>query len=85
MGVAGLKMGFTSRAKMAQMGVKDPINGYLTEVGRIAPGGVVRRGDFIFPRVEAEIAVVTSRRSTVRAAPSPMSTPQCGRCSPRSN
>ena len=58
---AGLKMGFTSRAKMAQMKVEDPINGYLTEGGRLPVGGTVRRSDFIFPRVEAEIAVVTSR------------------------
>src|SRR3546814_10067680 len=54
-------MGFTSRAKMAQMKVKDPINGYLTEGGRLPVGGTVRRSDFILPRVEAEIAVVTSR------------------------
>jgi 2-oxo-3-hexenedioate decarboxylase len=61
LGVAGLKMGFTSRAKMAQMNVKDPINGYLTQAGRIAPGGSVSRGAYIFPRVEAEIAVITGR------------------------
>jgi 2-oxo-3-hexenedioate decarboxylase len=61
LGVAGLKMGFTSRAKMAQMGVKDPINGYLTEAGRIPSGGSVSKGRYIFPRVEAEIAVVTAR------------------------
>src|SRR3546814_1840551 len=60
---AGLKMGFTSRAKMAQMKVKDPINGYLTEGGRLPVGGTVRRSDFILPRVEAEIAVV-DRKST---------------------
>src|SRR3546814_8991420 len=54
-------MGFTSRAKMAQMKFKDPINGYLTEGGRLPVGGTVRRSDFILPRVEAEIAVVTSR------------------------
>lgn len=58
---AGLKMGFTSRAKMTQMKVRDPINGYLTAAGRLPAGGSVRRDDFIFPRVEAEIAVVTSR------------------------
>ena len=61
MGVAGLKMGFTSRAKMAQMKCKDPINGYLTEAGRIPSGGSVSRSAHIFPRVEAEIAVVTNR------------------------
>src|SRR3546814_17248838 len=43
------------------MEVKDPINGYLTEGGRLPVGGTVRRSDFILPRVEAEIAVVTSR------------------------
>jgi len=58
---AGLKMGFTSRAKMAQMKVRDPINGYLTEEGRFAVGSTVSRDKYIFPRVEAEIAVVTSR------------------------
>jgi 2-oxo-3-hexenedioate decarboxylase len=61
MHVAGLKMGFTSRVKMAQMKVDEPINGYLTTTGRIPPGGTVSRKDYIFPRVEAEVAVVTSR------------------------
>jgi len=64
LGVAGLKMGFTSRAKMAQMKCKDPINGYLTESGRIAPGGSISRGAYIFPRVEAEIAIITNRELT---------------------
>jgi 2-oxo-3-hexenedioate decarboxylase len=62
--VAGLKMGFTSRAKMAQMGCKDPINGYITQAGGIAPGGVLDRAQYINPRIEAEIAVVTSRPLT---------------------
>lgn len=61
MKIAGMKMGFTSRAKMAQMKVNDPINGYLSEGGRIPLGGSIRRSEYIFPRVEAEIAVVTSR------------------------
>lgn len=58
--VAGLKMGFTSRAKMAQMGVKDPINGFITKQGRVPSGGTLERSNFINPRIEAEIAVVTS-------------------------
>lgn len=64
MEVAGLKMGFTSRAKMTQMGVKDPINGFLTEQGRIPAGGVLERSSYINPRIEAEIAVITSRELT---------------------
>src|SRR3546814_8674805 len=40
---AGLKMGFTSCDKMAQMKVQDPINGYLTEGGRLPVGGTGRR------------------------------------------
>src|SRR3546814_16095224 len=54
-------MGFASPAKIAQMKVKDPIKGYLNEGGRLPVGGTVRRSDFLLPRVEAEIAVVTSR------------------------
>jgi 2-oxo-3-hexenedioate decarboxylase len=58
--VAGLKMGFTSRAKMAQMGVKEPINGFITKQGGVPSGGTLERSKFINPRIEAEIAVVTS-------------------------
>ncbi|WP_235536520.1 MULTISPECIES: fumarylacetoacetate hydrolase family protein [unclassified Sphingomonas] len=58
--IAGLKMGFTSRAKMAQMGVKEPINGFITRQGRVPQGGSLHRAKFINPRIEAEIAVVTS-------------------------
>lgn len=58
--VAGLKMGFTSRAKMAQMGVKEPINGFITKQGCVPPGGTLERSKFINPRIEAEIAVITS-------------------------
>lgn len=58
---AGLKMGFTSRAKMAQMGVSDPINGYITEAGRVPANGTLERSRYINPRIEAEIAVITSR------------------------
>ena len=62
--IAGLKMGFTSRAKMAQMGCKDPINGYITQEGRVPAGGSFDRAKYINPRIEAEIAVVTSQELT---------------------
>jgi 2-oxo-3-hexenedioate decarboxylase len=54
---SGIKMGFTSRAKMQQMGVHDLIWGRLTEAMMIAEGGEVTwDGRFIHPRVEPEIA-----------------------------
>jgi 2-oxo-3-hexenedioate decarboxylase len=57
--IAGLKMGLTSRAKMLQMGVEQPIYGFLTDYGAFPEGGEIDTGRFIHPRVEAEVAVVT--------------------------
>ncbi len=54
--LVGVKMGFTSRAKMAQMGVSDLIWGRLTDAMRLEDGGSVAPGRFIHPRVEPEIA-----------------------------
>jgi 2-oxo-3-hexenedioate decarboxylase len=54
--VAGLKMGLTSRAKMAQVGVDEAIWGRLTDAMRVADGGEVDHTRFIHPRVEPEIA-----------------------------
>lgn len=53
---AGLKMGFTSKAKMRQMGVDSVIAGQLTEPMRVADGGVLDLSGFIHPRVELEVA-----------------------------
>jgi 2-oxo-3-hexenedioate decarboxylase len=52
----GIKMGFTSRAKMLQMGVSDMIWGQLTMSMMIEEGGSIRLADFIHPRVEPEVA-----------------------------
>ncbi|SNS24446.1 2-oxo-3-hexenedioate decarboxylase [Sphingomonas laterariae] len=54
--VVGIKMGFTSRAKMAQMGVSDLIWGQLTDAMAIADDGVIDIGRFVHPRVEPEVA-----------------------------
>jgi 2-oxo-3-hexenedioate decarboxylase len=59
--IAGLKMGLTSQAKMQQMGVSEPVFGFLTDYGRCTEGSVVDTGRFIHPRIEAEIALVTRR------------------------
>jgi len=52
----GWKMGLTSRAKMAQMGVDSPICGVLTETMRLADHGKLKFAQFIHPKVEPEIA-----------------------------
>ncbi len=57
----GLKMGFTSRAKAAQMGVFDLIHGRLTDAMLVEDGGLVAFARYVHPRVEPELAVRLSR------------------------
>ena len=57
--IAGLKMGLTSQAKMRQMGVSEPVYGFLTASGSYADGAEIDSAAFIHPRVEAEVAVMT--------------------------
>ncbi|WP_020203476.1 MULTISPECIES: 2-oxo-3-hexenedioate decarboxylase [Cupriavidus] len=59
--VAGLKMGLTSFAKMRQMGVTEPVYGFLTDYGACMDGGVIDTAALIHPKVEAEIAFVLRR------------------------
>lgn len=59
--VVGLKMGLTSRAKMAQMGVDAPIYGVLLDSMRLEDGGTVALAGRIHPKIEPEIAFVTAR------------------------
>lgn len=54
----GVKMGFTSRAKMVQMGLSDVIWGRLTNAMRVEEGGKASFGRYVHPRVEPEIAFV---------------------------
>ena len=59
--LVGLKMGFTSRAKMVQMGVHDLIWGQLTDAMIVEEGGDVPMSRFIHPRVEPELAFILKR------------------------
>ncbi|MDZ5445785.1 4-oxalocrotonate decarboxylase [Micromonospora sp. 4G57] len=59
--LVGLKMGLTSKAKMAQVGVGEVIWGRLTDVMRVPDGGTVDLGAFIHPRVEPEVAFLLDR------------------------
>lgn len=54
--VIGLKMGLTSRAKMEQMGVHEPIYGHLTRSMRLDDGGTLSMKNHVHPRVEPEVA-----------------------------
>lgn len=57
----GVKLGFTSRAKMAQMGVDHLIWGLLTDAMLEEEGGEVDLGRYIHPRVEPEVCFLTRR------------------------
>jgi 2-oxo-3-hexenedioate decarboxylase len=59
--LVGLKMGLTSRAKMAQVGVDEVIWGRLTDAMRVPDGGMVDVGAYIHPRVEPEVAFLLAR------------------------
>lgn len=54
--IVGIKMGFTSRAKMQQMGVDDLIWGYLTDAMHIDNGGEANLAAYVHPRMEPEVA-----------------------------
>ena len=58
---AGLKLGFTSKAKMAQMGVSEVIVGRLTDAMQVPDGGGIALDRFIHPRVEPEVAYRIAR------------------------
>jgi len=60
--LVGVKMGLTSKAKMAQVGVDEVIWGRLTDRMRVADGGTISIGDFIHPRVEPEVAFLLDRQ-----------------------
>ena len=57
----GIKMGFTSRAKMQQMGVSDMIWGRLTDAMQVEDGGELALAHYVHPRVEPEIAFLLRR------------------------
>jgi 2-oxo-3-hexenedioate decarboxylase len=57
----GLKLGFTSRAKMVQMGLDSLIWGLLTDAMLYEEGAEIDLADFIHPRVEPEVCFLTKR------------------------
>lgn len=67
--VTGLKLGFTSRAKMRQMGVDQLIAGQLTSAMEAADGGSVRHTALVHPRVEPELVFRLGRDITPELDP----------------
>ncbi len=59
--VIGVKMGLTSRAKMAQVGVDSVIWGRLTDGMLLADGAPVSLTGYVHPRVEPEVAFLIER------------------------
>jgi 2-oxo-3-hexenedioate decarboxylase len=57
----GIKMGFTSRAKMVQMGVHDMIWGRLTDAMIVEDGGSTSFRKYVHPRIEPEVAYLLKR------------------------
>lgn len=65
----GVKMGFTSRAKMAQMGLSDLIWGRLTSDMWIEEGGSIALSRYVHPRVEPEICFLLGKRLSGNVTP----------------
>ncbi|GAA6169468.1 2-oxo-3-hexenedioate decarboxylase [Sessilibacter corallicola] len=57
--IVGMKMGLTSWAKMAQMGVEQPCYGFLADYFSVPDGGEIKHDELIHPKIEAELAFVT--------------------------
>ncbi len=56
--LAGAKLGLTSEAKQQQMGVSEPVYGWVTESSVLGADGRVALGELIHPRAEPEIVFV---------------------------
>jgi len=60
--MVGMKMGFTSRAKMVQMGLSDMIWGRLTSGMQLEDGGSLQFSRYVHPRFEPEVAFLMKER-----------------------
>jgi 2-oxo-3-hexenedioate decarboxylase len=59
--LAGWKLGVTSRAKQAQVGVSDPVYGFLAAGNALDLGAPLKTGELIQPRAEPEIVFTLDR------------------------
>jgi len=56
--LAGWKLGVTSRAKQAQVGVREPVRGFLAAESALDLGALLTAADHIQPRAEPEIVFI---------------------------
>jgi 2-keto-4-pentenoate hydratase len=59
--LAGWKLGVTSRAKQAQVGLDEPVRGFLASANALDLGAPLRTGELIQPRAEPEIVFLIGR------------------------
>lgn len=59
--MVGVKLGFTSRAKMQQMGVDSLIWGWLTDAMLLNDGGDAVLSNYIHPRAEPEVCFLVGK------------------------
>src|SRR5215467_10609053 len=59
--LAGWKLGVTSRAKQAQVGVHEPVRGFLARASALDLGEPLVTAELIQPRAEPEIVFVMGR------------------------
>lgn len=59
--IVGAKLGLTSVAKQVEMGVHEPIGGWLTDRMTLAPGEALDTATLVQPRCEPEIAFLLAR------------------------
>ncbi len=59
--LAGWKLGVTSRAKQAQVGVHEPVRGFLASANALDLGEPLVTGELIQPRAEPEIVFIMGR------------------------
>ena len=67
--LVGRKMGMTSRPKMLQMGIHNPIHGFLTDRMQVVDGGTLSVKDRIHPKAEPEIAFVLGKELRGKVSP----------------
>lgn len=58
--VSAAKLGLTSQAKQIQMGVSEPLYGWLTDAMRLGSGQPLELRRFAQPRIEPEVAFITA-------------------------
>ena len=59
--LVGAKVGLTSRAKQQEMGINEPVYGWLTDAMALEADSSLRLGTLIHPRVEPEIVFILGK------------------------